>query len=613
MKVCIVLGTRPEIIKCAPIIRELIKRKIPYILIHSGQHYSYEMDQIFFKELELPKSDYALNVGSGEHGEQTAKMVQKLEEIFQKEKISVVLVEGDTNTVLAGALAATKLHIPIGHVEAGLRSYDRSMPEEINRIITDHISDYLFVPTAQSIEYLKKEGLTDGVYATGNTVVDATYDHIQIAEEKSDALERLKLEPKSYILMTMHRAENVDNKDRLEHILESVEIITNKYKIPIVFSIHPRTKKMITEYKLDKYLKNDRLLTVEPVGYLDSLKLQKYAKLIMTDSGGMQEEACILGTPSVTLRDNTERPEAIAVGASRLAGADTAEIVKSIEIMMNTKAVWTNPFGDGIAAQKIVSIVYSRSKQILPDFGAKRPSVLGLEIDPFKTEFFVDLMKRFIERGGFHLIITLNPEMTMAAQKDSELKKVIESADLVTADGIGMVIAGKILDMPIPERVTGIDLCYRLFEIANKNKNKVYFLGATNDIIEKAAKRVKKDYKNLDVVGFHHGYFKKEESKEIVSEIRKSGAEIVIVGMGSPLQEKWIFENREELDALCLGVGGSFDVLSGEIARAPKWTQKLGIEWLYRTIQQPKRIKRVVLNLPIFIIKVIDYRLNKVK
>jgi N-acetylglucosaminyldiphosphoundecaprenol N-acetyl-beta-D-mannosaminyltransferase len=369
---------------------------------------------------------------------------------------------------------------------------------------------------------------------------------------------------------------------------------------------------MISEFKLDKYLKNEKLITIDPVGYLDSLKLQKYARIVMTDSGGIQEEACVLGVPCVTLRDNTERPETVEIGCNVLAGADTTKITEAVDKMIDIDRHWRNPFGDGIAAQKIVSIIRSRNSALLAEeFSRPRAKILGLEIDAFQTEFFVDLIKRYIDRGGFHLIITMNPEMAMSAQRDPELKKVVESADLVTADGVGIVIAGKILKAPIPERVTGIDLCYRIFEIANQQKNKIYLLGTTNNIISKAAEKIQTDFPNLQVVGYHHGFFTDEESEGIVNEINKSGAQIVLVGMGSPLQEKWIFKHRDQLKALCIGVGGSFDVLSGEIKRAPKWTQKLGVEWCYRTLQQPTRIKRVLLNLPVFVVKVVGQKLKK--
>lgn len=359
MKVAFVLGTRPEIIKCAPVIRECEKQGIPFILIHSGQHYSYEMDQIFFEELNLPKPHFALEVGSGSHGEQTAKILEKTEKVLIAEKPDVVLVQGDTNTVIAGALAAAKLHIKVGHIEAGLRSYFREMPEELNRLVADTLSDFLFVPTVNSEKILLGEGYPkEKIFVVGNTVVDATLEHEKIAAEKSNILDELKLTPKEYFVVTSHRPENVDHKDRLKSILESLVEVSNKYKYDVVWPIHPRTQKMIEEFGLKPLLeKIHGLKVVKPIGYFDMLKLQQNAKLMLTDSGGIQEEACIIGTPCVTLRDNTERPESVEVGANKLAGVTTKEIIASIEEMIKTNGEWKNPFGNGDTAKQILEIL----------------------------------------------------------------------------------------------------------------------------------------------------------------------------------------------------------------------------------------------------------------
>jgi len=359
MKIAFILGTRPEIIKCAPVIRECEKQGIPFILIHSGQHYSYEMDQIFFEELELPKPHYALEVGSGSHGEQTAKILERVEKVLISEKPDVALVQGDTNTVIAGALAAAKLHIKVGHIEAGLRSYFREMPEELNRLVADVLSDFLFVPTKNSEKILLGEGYSkEKIHVVGNTVVDATLEHIKISEKKSNILKELNIEPKKYFVITAHRPENVDKPTRLKSILESLVEVSNKYKMSVVWPIHPRTQKMIEEFgylPITKKIHN--LNIIKPIGYFDMLSLQSNAKLVLTDSGGMQEESCIIGVPCVTLRDNTERPESIDVGANKLAGVKTKEIISSIEEMIAKKGGWKNPFGDGTTAKKIIKIL----------------------------------------------------------------------------------------------------------------------------------------------------------------------------------------------------------------------------------------------------------------
>ena len=246
MKIAIILGTRPEIIKMCPIIRECEKQGIDYYILHTGQHYSYEMDKIFFEQLRLPQAKYNLDVGSGKHGEQTGKMLAAIEDILMKDSPDIVLVQGDTNTVLAGALAASKLHIKIGHVEAGLRSFDWTMPEETNRIIADHISNYLFAPTETSRKYLLNEGIPEEkIFVTGNTVVDAAYQNLEISKNEADILKELGLKEKEYFAATAHRAENVDSRERLSKILSGFSQIYEEFGLPIIFPAHPRTVKMI--------------------------------------------------------------------------------------------------------------------------------------------------------------------------------------------------------------------------------------------------------------------------------------------------------------------------------------------------------------------------------
>lgn len=361
MTICVVIGTRPEIIKMSPIIRECEIRNIDYFIIHTNQHYSYSMDRIFFEELQLPKPKYNLEVGSGTHGAQTGKMLMELEKTFLKEKPDVVLVEGDTNTVLAGAITAIKCRIDVGHVEAGLRSFDRTMPEEINRLLTDHISTYLFAPTTVSQNNLVNEGIPDKkIFVVGNTIVDATFQNLKLAEGKSGIMERLNLAEKSYFLLTLHRQENVDNEDRLKNIIISLETIRKKFDFPIIYPIHPRTDKMLEKFKLKSKLDGiSKLKLIEPVGYLDFLVLEKNARLALTDSGGVQEETCILNVPCVTLRYNTERPETVEVGKNIIAGVESENVVNGIEEMLARILKDENPFGDGKTGQKIIDICTS--------------------------------------------------------------------------------------------------------------------------------------------------------------------------------------------------------------------------------------------------------------
>ena len=352
MKIAIVLGTRPEIIKMAPIIRECQNRQLDHFVLHTGQHYSYSMDKIFFEDLELGEANHYLEVGSGTHGVQTGKILEGTERVFMEEQPDVVLVQGDTNTVMAAALAATKLGIKVGHVEAGLRSFDRTMPEEINRVIADHISDYLFAPTEASGKYLSDEGITDSVFVTGNTIVDAVFQARDIAERKSNILNKLGLNPGEFILATAHRAENVDNAARLSSMINGIRMTGESLGLEVLFPMHPRTSARIDEFKISL----DGVRVIDPVGFLDFLQLESNARIILSDSGGVQEEACILGVPCVTLRDNTERPETIEVGANMLAGIESGKIYHAANMMLDRKD-WDNPFGDGTASQQIIDII----------------------------------------------------------------------------------------------------------------------------------------------------------------------------------------------------------------------------------------------------------------
>ena len=355
-RIAIVLGTRPEIIKMSPVVRACEGSGAEYFMIHTGQHYSYNMDRVFFEQLELPDAKYNLDVrsGSGKHGEQTGEMLTGIEKILIAEKPDVVLVEGDTNTVLAGALAASKLGIKVGHVEAGLRSYDRRMPEEINRVVADHISDYLFAPTVQSRDILLGEGISDEkVFVTGNTVVDAVYKNIEIAYGRDGGGTGPDLEPNEYFLATAHRQENVDDAARFAGILRGLELVSEEFSLPIIYPIHPRSMKMMEEFSLDAV----GVTFIEPLDYLSFLKLEADARLVLTDSGGVQEETCILKVPCVTLRDNIERPETALVGANVLVGADPEKILGGARMMMDRKRDWKNPFGDGRSGERIVEIV----------------------------------------------------------------------------------------------------------------------------------------------------------------------------------------------------------------------------------------------------------------
>jgi len=349
MKIASVVGARPNFIKLAPVSKEL-RRNFDEIIIHTGQHYDYEMDKIFFDELGIPEPDYHLGIGSGTHGYQTGEMIKRIEEVLLNERPDLVLVFGDTNSTLAGALAATKLHMKVAHVEAGLRSFDKKMPEEINRILTDHCSDILFCPTETAVENLKKEGIVERSYLVGDVMVDILYDCIKIAEKKSIILDKLGLNPKEYYLATIHRVENTDNFERLKSIVEALCQIEN-----MVFPCHPRTEKCLKKFGLWNKL-TSKIKVIKPVGYLDMIMLEKNARKILTDSGGIQKEAYILKVPCVTLRESTEWIETVEDGWNILVGADKELIIKMAN-EFEPKGRQRDVFGRGKASKEIAKIV----------------------------------------------------------------------------------------------------------------------------------------------------------------------------------------------------------------------------------------------------------------
>lgn len=323
-KIVSIVGARPQFIKCAPLSRAL-RKEHNEILIHSGQHYDSEMSDIFFEELNIPKPDYYLNVGSGTHGFQTGQILMGIEEVLIKEEPEMVLVYGDTNSTLAGALAAVKLHIPVAHVEAGLRSFDRTMPEEINRVVADHVSDLLFCPTTTAITNLRNEGIVNGVHLVGDVMVDAFQFNKKIAEDRSEILKRLKLSKGKYNLITVHRPSNTNNKKHMQAILNALA----RSGRTTVFPVHPRTRKYLKEYGFWNRLPPN-ILCIDPLGYLDMLRLLSKAGKVLTDSGGVQKEAYLSSVPCITLRENTEWVETVEDGWNILVGADEEKIFSAI-------------------------------------------------------------------------------------------------------------------------------------------------------------------------------------------------------------------------------------------------------------------------------------------
>jgi len=348
VKFATILGARPQFIKASPLSHELRQRH-QEVLVHTGQHYDYGMSDIFFEELALPAPDYHLGIGSGQHGAQTGAMLAAIEGVLQKEAPDAVIVYGDTNSTLAGALAATKLHLPVAHIGAGLRSFNRRMPEEINRILVDHISTWLFAPSEVSRELLVREGIREGVHVVGDIMADAARLHGERAAQ-SRTLERLSLRPGAFYLATVHRAENTDEPGALRSILGALGALDK----PVVLPIHPRTEKRVSELEI---VVGTNVQVLPPQGYLAMLALERGAACILTDSGGMQKEAYYLEVPCVTLRNETEWVETVATGWNVLVGTEPERILDAVARRPDRGAPHPELYGDGVTAGRIAEVL----------------------------------------------------------------------------------------------------------------------------------------------------------------------------------------------------------------------------------------------------------------
>jgi UDP-GlcNAc3NAcA epimerase len=357
MKVASIVGARPQFIKAAVVSRALREGGAEEVLIHTGQHYDANMSDVFFQELEIPSPDHHLGIGSASHGAQTGLMLQGIEAVLVRNRPDCVLVYGDTNSTLAGALAAVKLHLTVAHVEAGLRSFNRRMPEEINRVLTDHSSDLLFAPTDTAVSVLRREGIPDQrIYQVGDVMYDAALHYAKKADEKSQILQQLGLNKGRYLLATVHRAENTDEETRLRNLFAAFEHIA--IKLPVIVPVHPRTRAALQAIgMLEKVFHGIRL--IEPLGYLDMVMLERNARLIITDSGGVQKEAFFYRVPCVTVREETEWPELVEVGWNRLAAPTSAHRITSTveEALRCDPAPAANLYGDGHSAGAIARIL----------------------------------------------------------------------------------------------------------------------------------------------------------------------------------------------------------------------------------------------------------------
>lgn len=356
MKIVSVVGARPQFIKLAALSRKL-RKKHRELILHTGQHYDDELSKVFFRQLKIPPPDFNLGVGSGSHGQQTGSMLEEIEYILLQQKPDLVIVYGDTNSTLAGALAAAKLKIPLAHVEAGLRSYRKNMPEEINRVVSDHLSDFLLCPTKTAVENLKREGITKGVYLVGDVMYDSVLQNLKIARKISSVMKDLALRTKDFYLVTIHRAENTDDQKNLKKIVDILLYIKGK----VIFPAHPRVRKFLKKYDLLKRLRSKKdLALIDAVSYWDMLILQQNAKIILTDSGGVQKEAFFLKTPCITLREETEWVETVREGRNKVTGLNLNKIKRILKRDPPLETIVSGQFGNGRASQKISNIISKR-------------------------------------------------------------------------------------------------------------------------------------------------------------------------------------------------------------------------------------------------------------
>lgn len=359
MKIVTVVGARPQFIKAAAlsrVIRDSYSDKICEVLLHTGQHYDDNMSKVFFEELDIPRPKYNLEISGGLHGAMTGRMLAGIEDVLLQERPDLLLVYGDTNSTLAGALSAVKMHIPVAHIEAGLRSFNMRMPEEVNRILTDRVSSQLFCPTETAVNNLKSEGICQGVHNVGDVMYDASIFYSERARQKSNVLQKFGLQTGSFVLATCHRSENTDSPQRLASIINALARIANQ--LPVVLPLHPRTRKLIKDYGQENLL--NKLIVTDPLPFLDMLLLEQSSRLILTDSGGVQKEAFFYGVPCLTMRDETEWVETVDLGWNQLVGSDTDLIVtmalKLIKDFASGGAIG-KPYGDGNAAENIVNML----------------------------------------------------------------------------------------------------------------------------------------------------------------------------------------------------------------------------------------------------------------
>ena len=613
----LVAGARPNFMKIAPIARALAADgRLDFRLVHTGQHHDREMNAIFFEELGIPEPHVRLGTGGGSHAEQTARVMVAYEALVAERRPDTTLVVGDVNSTLACALAARKLGIPVAHVEAGLRSGDMAMPEEVNRKAVDAISDWFFVTEPSGRAHLLREGRPPSrVIEVGNVMVDnllyqlARLDAIDTRSLATDAFKRAH--PR-YGVVTLPRASNVDTRTELVRIATALRSVSDT-GFPLAFPVHPRTRASLERFGIDL---GPNVTLLAPQGYMAFLHLWKDAAVVLTDSGGLQEETTALGVPCVTLRDNTERPITVSEGTNVLAGTEPAAIVAAaMNAAASAKGTRRPALWDGHAAERIVNamagaLVQAREATRAPVMkgpapGVRRLKVLGVPVDNLDMSETLDVIAGFIASRRPHQHVVVNVDKVVKAHRDPAIARIIGRCALVSADGMPVVWASRLLGTPLKERVTGIDLFEALMERSAREGWRVFLLGARAEVVGHVRSIYGQRYPGLVIAGHRDGYWSEAEEAQVADQVRRAQPDILAVAISSPRKEQFLDRWQAHMRVpFAMGVGGTFDVVAGRVRRAPVLMQRIGLEWLARVAQEPRRMFRryFVDSLPFFCI-----------
>ncbi|HZM33823.1 MAG TPA: UDP-N-acetylglucosamine 2-epimerase (non-hydrolyzing) [Burkholderiales bacterium] len=584
----LVAGARPNFMKIAPVVRALrADARLDFRIVHTGQHHDREMNDVFFEELGIPPPDVRLGAGGGTHAQQTGAIMLAYESLCARERPAATVVVGDVDSTLACSIAAKKLHVPVAHVEAGLRSGDMAMPEEINRRVTDAISDWFLVTEPSGRENLLREGKPPArVFHVGNVMVDNLLyqaQRLEAMDTRALGTDAIKRRLGRYGVLTLHRPSNVDGAEGLARLASALRALAES--LPLVFPVHPRTRARIAQFGVDF---GPRVSLIGPQPYMAFLHLWKDAQVVLTDSGGLQEETTALGVPCVTLRENTERPITVEQGTNVLAGTDPARILAAARSALERTgrsprrpALW-----DGRAAERIVAVLAAALRP-------QRIEILGCQVDNLTMEETLERIGELIASGGAHQHVVLNVDKLVKARRSPELRRVINGCTLVNADGMPVVWASRLLGRPLKERVTGVDLFEALMRRAAEKGWRVFLLGAREEVVRRVAALYPRRYPGLAIAGWRNGYWDKDEEAAVAEEIRAARPDILFVAVSSPAKEQFLSRWQTHMRVpFAMGVGGTFDVAAGLLKRAPRWMQRSGFEWFYRFLQEPRRMFR---------------------